>query len=666
MNPYAEDNDQFHDALTEDCFIEQTFDNWYFGPHNSGDIQQPNFHQSVKEEFQKRLTRDGQWAGESSDESGGVRFSLITADGGMNCMEEPGLQEINSFKLILNEALVALNCLRDGGSLVLKIFGFFDRETISLIYLLACLFERVHLFKPISSKEGNSEIYLVCVDYQLNKNAQLVEQVTRRFERSKRSADAESDVLLFRKEVIPTEFLSQLTECANMFTTHQTNAIDRVIYFNEKDDKKFYYKYKKLQTKVARHFSQLVDLKPIKISDQIVKKRLQLESRKALYFDGIDKRLLMAYGEPGSYAELIRDMHRADKKLASIGQLIASVYSSPKTELFESFNKFHRFDQHSASKALKFEHFVTQLKSSLLSNKSPKYANTKLCCDRLIKVLIDYESVQGAISGAEAKRKMQSNEQAILNQFEALFRSKLDSGSIVSLQNHVPNQDKQSGDLSSILLKAFESSKMPSLSESGVPLVVHLIDLLNLPGELLDDEHCAANHLATQLVKIVDRLQFLDTLIITLPSLRTRYAFGLVYLCSCMFKQFTISPVYLRECRSGSIFAFTNDRQNEPVNLLADLVQSTSDADDQAPDHCTPFDDGRFEEERNQVRSLLQQIDQFNAVHKDEQILDFVGMHKLMSTAESTDFLKFVILANNLNLIETLALRMELGSSRWF
>lgn len=218
LNPYFEDNDQFHDALTEDCFVEQTFENWYFGKDNSGDIRQANFHRSLKEAFQKRLARAGQSAGESSN---GVRFSFITADGGMNCVEEPGLQEINSFKLIQTEALVALNALRDGGSLVLKIFGYFDCSTISLVYLLACLFERVHLFKPISSKEGNSEIYLVCVDYQLTKHAQFVEQVTRRFE----SADGESDPLLFRKEVIPAEFLSQLIECANMFATHQVGKI---------------------------------------------------------------------------------------------------------------------------------------------------------------------------------------------------------------------------------------------------------------------------------------------------------------------------------------------------------------------------------------------------------------------------------------------------------
>ena len=157
LNPYYEGNDQFHDALTEDCFIEATFDNWYFGPHNSGNIQQPYFHRSLNEELKRRLARGGQSADESPNGSKGV-FSLVTADGGMRSIEEPGLQEVNSYKLILNEALVALNCLDDGGSLVLKTFGSFDCKTISLIYLLTCLFEKVHFFKPISSKEGNNEV----------------------------------------------------------------------------------------------------------------------------------------------------------------------------------------------------------------------------------------------------------------------------------------------------------------------------------------------------------------------------------------------------------------------------------------------------------------------------------------------------------------------------
>ena len=434
----------------------------------------------------------------------------------------------------------------------------------------------------------------------------------------------------------------------------QTMAIERNIYFTERDDKKFFYHYKKLQKKVSQQFNQLVDLKPIKISDQIVKRPLQLESRKGLYFDGLDKKLLMAYGEPTSYAQLIRDRHRADKKLADIRQLIVSLYSTPKTELFEWFNRFHRFDQHSASKALKFERFVTQSKSSLLSHKSPKYPNTKLCCDRLMLVLIDYESVKSAINGAE--RTMPSNEQAILDQFKMLFESRFDSVSVVSLHNHFPGPGKPAGDLSTILYEALKASKVAN--GSGQPLLVHLIDLLSLPGELLDDEHRVANHFAAKLVEIVGGLQFLDMLVISLPSLRTRYAFGLVYLCSCMFKQFTISPLYLREDRSGSIFVFTNE--NKPASANGDLIQGGDlvQSDDQATGLQTPFDHRSFEEERNQVRDLLQQIDRFHQEHKDEQILDFVGMHKVMSSAESSDFLKFVILANNLNLIETLALRL--------
>ena len=636
LNPYYEGNDQFHDALTEDCFIEQTFSNWYFGPHNSGNIQQPNFHRSLNEEFHRRLNR--QATNESSNSlwnspSNGV-FSLVTADGGMSSIEEPELQEINAFKLILNEAVVALNCLDNGGSLILKVFGFFNCRTISLIYFLTCLFERVHLFKPISSKEGNSEIYLVCINYQLNKNAKLVEQVTASFEEAKKTANGESDVLLFKKEMIPTDFLARLVECANMFATHQTNAIERNIYFNEIDDRKFYYQYKKLQTKIAQHFNQLIDLKPIRKADQLVNKSLKLDFRKCNYFDGLNEELLMAYGKPNSYAELIADLHRTDKKLALIKQLISSVYSLPKSELFASFNQFHQFNRHSASNILDFENFITQPRSQL-NQKPPKYSNTRLACDRLIKVLIDFESVE-ANDGA-MKPKMQTNEQEIVNQFRALLVPK----SSVDLQNHI-QQNKQASDLSSILRATFESFKVAI----GSP-AIHVIDLLNLSDEILDDEHCTANQLVTKLTEIVDRLQFDDTLVVALPSLFTRYAFGLVYLCTCLFKRFTISPVYLREFRSGLILVFANE--NRPTTLQ----------DGQARNELGISFDEAFESERNQVSSLLKQIDHFNRVHRDEQILDFIGIHNLMRTGESTDFIRLIILANNLNLIETLKLRIE-------
>lgn len=52
-----------------------------------------------------------------------------------------------------------------GGSFLLKMFTFYEEATICLLYVLCCAFSSVNVCKPATSKEGNSEVYVVCLEY---------------------------------------------------------------------------------------------------------------------------------------------------------------------------------------------------------------------------------------------------------------------------------------------------------------------------------------------------------------------------------------------------------------------------------------------------------------------------------------------------------------------
>jgi 23S rRNA U2552 (ribose-2'-O)-methylase RlmE/FtsJ len=54
--------------------------------------------------------------------------------------------------------------LRDGGNMVIKIFGAVCESTQRKICDMAKRFEAAYLFKPLSSRPFNSEVYLVCID----------------------------------------------------------------------------------------------------------------------------------------------------------------------------------------------------------------------------------------------------------------------------------------------------------------------------------------------------------------------------------------------------------------------------------------------------------------------------------------------------------------------
>ena len=45
-------------------------------------------------------------------------------------------------------------------------FTFFEHSSVSLLYLLKLSFDELHVFKPCTSKEGNSEVYIIAVRYK--------------------------------------------------------------------------------------------------------------------------------------------------------------------------------------------------------------------------------------------------------------------------------------------------------------------------------------------------------------------------------------------------------------------------------------------------------------------------------------------------------------------
>ncbi|XP_028580218.2 cap-specific mRNA (nucleoside-2'-O-)-methyltransferase 1 [Podarcis muralis] len=90
----------------------------------------------------------------------GVHF--LMADGGFSVEGQENIQEILSKQLTLCQFLTALSVVRTGGHFVCKTFDLFTPFSVGLVYLLYCCFERVSIFKPVTSRPANSERYVVC------------------------------------------------------------------------------------------------------------------------------------------------------------------------------------------------------------------------------------------------------------------------------------------------------------------------------------------------------------------------------------------------------------------------------------------------------------------------------------------------------------------------
>ena len=103
----------------------------------------------------------------------GGSMDLVTGDGGFDFSTDFDNQEINMTKLLFAQIAFAICIQRQGGCFVLKVFDIFMQHTIDMIALLASLYEQVYITKPNTSRNANSEKYVVCKGFIYNSSYKI-------------------------------------------------------------------------------------------------------------------------------------------------------------------------------------------------------------------------------------------------------------------------------------------------------------------------------------------------------------------------------------------------------------------------------------------------------------------------------------------------------------
>ncbi|CAK6954895.1 cap-specific mRNA (nucleoside-2'-O-)-methyltransferase 2 [Scomber scombrus] len=203
LNPYHEANGG-STTIADDRLIANTLPWWFFGSDNTGNIM-----------LQKHLLELQAFVANMR------RVDVVTADGSFDCQENPDEQEALVASLHYCEVTAALLLLSPGGSFVLKMFTLYEHSSICLLYLLNCCFHSVNVFKPATSKSGNSEVYAVCLNYNSKEAVRpLLSKLIRNY--GPLMADREA---LFPDSVIPQSFVTQHEEVCSYFHTLQVETI---------------------------------------------------------------------------------------------------------------------------------------------------------------------------------------------------------------------------------------------------------------------------------------------------------------------------------------------------------------------------------------------------------------------------------------------------------
>ncbi|XP_062868807.1 cap-specific mRNA (nucleoside-2'-O-)-methyltransferase 2 [Trichomycterus rosablanca] len=203
LNPYHEANGRSC-TIADDRLIVHTLPWWFFGSDDTGDVM-----------LQKHLLELQEFVGNMRS------VDLVTADGSFDCQGDPGEQEGLVAPLQYCEAVCALLLLGPGGSFVLKMFTLFEHSSVCLLYLLVCCFRTVHVFKPATSKAGNSEVYVVCLGYGAKgKLRPLLSKLIRNY-----GPGLGAQAALFPRSRIPRSFLEQHEEICGFFHAQQIDTI---------------------------------------------------------------------------------------------------------------------------------------------------------------------------------------------------------------------------------------------------------------------------------------------------------------------------------------------------------------------------------------------------------------------------------------------------------
>lgn len=249
LNPYHEANDNLM-MIMDDRLIANTLPCWYFGPDNTGDVM-----------TLKHLT------GLQNFVSNMATVHLVTADGSFDCQGNPGEQEVLVSPLHYCETVTALMILGTGGSFVLKMFTLFEHSSTNLLFLLNCSFEEVHVFKPATSKAGNSEAYVVCLRYMGRESIHLL--------LSKMIQNFGTEMVnkaLFPQHMLPESFLKIHEECCMFFHKCQVETISENIHLFKRMEEADQMKLNKLRDCAVAFFMQRLRMKPIARNDWLVQK----------------------------------------------------------------------------------------------------------------------------------------------------------------------------------------------------------------------------------------------------------------------------------------------------------------------------------------------------------------------------------------------------------
>ena len=167
------------------------------------------------------------------------QMDLITGDGGFDFSVHYLSQEMVSTALIIAQISFAVAIQKHGGTFILKMFDTFTKVSLDILYLLANIYETVHLVKPRTSRYANSEKYIICKNFRIGdiQRQELINVFFKLLVKCQQDGAVKIDTL-FNFD-LPYYFINKVEEYNSIFGQQQVENIGMTLNLmdNNKPDK---------------------------------------------------------------------------------------------------------------------------------------------------------------------------------------------------------------------------------------------------------------------------------------------------------------------------------------------------------------------------------------------------------------------------------------------
>ena len=178
--------------------------NWLMTETNDGDV----LSKENQLDFMKRLNHS---------------VDLYTSDLGFSASDDYNNQELIQAPANIGQIISGLLTLKKGGSFITKQYTIFEPITISAMYVTSVFFDEFYICKPYTSREANSELYLVGKGFKGNIEIDNP-YINAMFDRITGAVNI--DIPIFKQEDYPEDYLTAIIKTAELVTNSQINKIN--------------------------------------------------------------------------------------------------------------------------------------------------------------------------------------------------------------------------------------------------------------------------------------------------------------------------------------------------------------------------------------------------------------------------------------------------------